>query len=473
MKKSRLISIVESELRSFSVLPGERLLLALSGGADSMALAMILYELKPRWGFELFAAHLNHGIRPHDQCLGDWNLIQNQCSSVFTCIYYESLESGYLRQRSRDQKKSLEEVARTCRFDFFYRCLDKCKARFLLLAHHRDDQEETMVMRFFQGSSPSGLKGISPKRGVILRPLLGVRKKDLIDFLDSLSIKYSFDSTNDDQSILRNHLRHHLVPEIKKVFPGMSRALSRITFFMSEMADFIEHEAGQRIIWQKISGGYQTSLEIWNRQPFLIKLQSLWALSSSMIRRSDQVKLPFDFFNPLKKIYPNSISRTLLKGYGVELKIEGDQLVFRPELVLNIKNGYFIKVYPGMELDVKGTVFKIYPNDSIISVKSSETKSFCCLDLEAHNQVILRSRKIGDKIELKNGRKSLKKLYNEWKIPETERWLIPILENSKGISAVLGKSFGYDDIFSLHYNERVNKQARYILKIFKDGVISK
>jgi tRNA(Ile)-lysidine synthase len=208
--------------------PGDRVGVAVSGGADSVALLRLLLEARAELGIVLSVVHFNHKIRgaaadADEQFVRDLALafdLEFHCDSGDTPAY------------AREHKLSLEAAARTLRYAFFDRLASGGALHRVATAHTRDDQAETVLMRFFRGSGTKGLSGIYPAVGGgiaprIVRPLLHVSRDELRAYLDQLGQAWREDQSNADVSFVRNRLRHEIMPVLRQLNPALDETLSQ------------------------------------------------------------------------------------------------------------------------------------------------------------------------------------------------------------------------------------------------------
>ncbi|HPF19873.1 MAG TPA: tRNA lysidine(34) synthetase TilS, partial [Syntrophomonas sp.] len=225
---------------------GNQVIAAVSGGPDSMALLHILMELRPVLGFHLVAAHVNHGLRP--EAALEQQFVEEQCQSWGITCYAKSIDvSGLARQA----KTSLEDAGRQARYGFFYELLQILQADVVATAHHQDDQAETVLLHLLRGAGMPGLRGILPRNGRLVRPLLSHSKHDLLAYLQDNQIAYCIDESNQDESFLRNRIRHQLIPLLQAEYnPQITENLSRLAEIIRAENDFL-----QQIVqgyWQKL-----------------------------------------------------------------------------------------------------------------------------------------------------------------------------------------------------------------------------
>lgn len=202
---------------------GKRLLIALSGGADSVALACLLAQFCEEYGISLCAAHLNHGIRGRE---ADDDAAY--CRALCSELHVELLEShADVPVLAAERGLGLESAAREARYSYLYAAKATCKADFIALAHHQDDQAETILMHLLRGTGPEGVTGMHRFSGVLFRPLLEVPKAELRRYLEERGTPWREDSTNAISDNPRNALRLHALPAIEQSYPGCAAAIAR------------------------------------------------------------------------------------------------------------------------------------------------------------------------------------------------------------------------------------------------------
>ena len=195
-------------------------MIALSGGSDSVALTLILRELAAHGGFSLAGlAHVNHRLRPtadRDEqfcrALADRFELPIAVSRIDVADYAAA------------EHLSIEEAARRARYALLHRCAADLEAGRIAIGHTRDDQAETFLLKLIRGAGLTGLGGIYPRRGALIRPLLDVPRADLRDYLTGLGESWMDDETNADLNNPRNRVRHRVIPELNAVYGGPTSA---------------------------------------------------------------------------------------------------------------------------------------------------------------------------------------------------------------------------------------------------------
>jgi tRNA(Ile)-lysidine synthase len=204
---------------------GDGVVVAVSGGPDSVALLAILKHLSEAYRLRLVVAHLNHGLRPGP---ADEEETFVQRFSERLGLICESTKRD-IAVISRLRKQSVEETAREERYRFLEEIRQQYRARKIALGHHARDQVETVLMNLLRGSGPEGLKGMRPVReDIYIRPLLGICREEIDEYLIKHNLPYLIDSSNADENYVRNRIRHQLVPELKAHYnPRLEENLCR------------------------------------------------------------------------------------------------------------------------------------------------------------------------------------------------------------------------------------------------------
>ena len=221
--------------------PGDRICAAVSGGADSVALLLLLHAANalPRngLGVGLSAVHIHHGLRGEESD-GDAAFVQALCLrlAVPLHVHHASVPDRVADSRAAGYSEGIEEAARALRYDFFASLIAQGHADSVLTAHTLDDQAETVLMKLLRGAWTEGLSGIypvvqitnDPRPGKILRPLLSVRRVELEDYLRAHHQPWRTDSSNADEAFTRNRIRHQLLPLLREYNPSLDQTLANL-----------------------------------------------------------------------------------------------------------------------------------------------------------------------------------------------------------------------------------------------------
>ncbi|MCK5192929.1 MAG: tRNA lysidine(34) synthetase TilS, partial [Desulfobulbaceae bacterium] len=236
---NKLLRTVEQTVTTYGMLkPKDSVVIGVSGGPDSVALLHVLLTLAPRFSLRLVVAHLNHCLRQSNSDK-DAAFVASLAKKCDLPCYIHKED---VRKYQLENKLSLEEAARRVRYTFLNSVAETNRFNKIALGHHFDDNAELVLMNIFRGSGPLGLSGIPPVReGKIIRPLLGLKRSELIDFLDENGLKFVADATNRDTRYLRNRIRHNLIPLLKTSYnPNIIETLNRLASIIRFEEEWIE-----------------------------------------------------------------------------------------------------------------------------------------------------------------------------------------------------------------------------------------
>jgi tRNA(Ile)-lysidine synthase len=212
---------------------GDRLLVAVSGGADSMVLIHLL--LQSHISFE--AAHVNYNLRGVES-VAEEKLVQQYCDSHKLILHVLRPDS---KKHAADKGISIQMAARELRYNWFRELCTERKLDLIATAHHADDQSETIMLKLIRGAGPSGLGGIRMHQGNLIRPLLSFEKSDLLKWAAEHNIPFLTDSSNLTSDYQRNFIRHEIIPLARKVNPGLNDTLSHFAEFMISHQQFLKY----------------------------------------------------------------------------------------------------------------------------------------------------------------------------------------------------------------------------------------
>ena len=240
MRLPSLVAAVDRALQAAGLsLHGRTIVVGLSGGADSVALVDALASLRRRRGFRLVAAHLDHGLRSGSR--DDAAFCAAFCATLDVPLRAATAD---VRARAARERGGLEQAARRERYAFLRAVRDEEGAAAILVAHTRDDQAETLLLRLLRGAGATGLAGMRPRAGDILRPLLDVSRADVLDHLRERGLAWREDPSTADPAHRRNRVRHELLPYLEARFnPEIRAALARTASLLADEAAHVRAEA--------------------------------------------------------------------------------------------------------------------------------------------------------------------------------------------------------------------------------------
>ncbi len=258
MPRSKAVSSLPETVGDFfkreGLDPEDGILVALSGGSDSVGLLLSCVD---RFGTQnLRAAHFDHGLRGGESD-GDREFCRDLCERLGVGF---STGSGDVAGEARIRKTGIEDAGRILRYDFLFANARAFGMRYVLTGHTADDQAETVLGHFIRGSKLGGLSGMpkSDSRG-LLRPFLSVRKREIVEFLKEKSQPYRNDSSNADPSFSRNRIRSLLIPEIEAMNSGFSRTMERFSEYARELDAHLENEVSEYLNAQERPGSFDVS----------------------------------------------------------------------------------------------------------------------------------------------------------------------------------------------------------------------
>lgn len=218
--------------------PGDSVLVAVSGGSDSVALIHILNTIAGEYPFQLAVAHLNHCLRAQES-ERDAEFVADLAGEFYLPCYLEKKDVAAFQ---RCRRLSPEEAARQVRYEFYDAVAAKNGFNKIALGHHADDNAELVLMNLLRGSGPLGLSGIAPVRNnKIVRPLIHLKRSEILDYISEKKITFVTDSSNTDPAFRRNKIRHYLIPELKKSYnPAIVDSLNRLGEIMQAEDQWID-----------------------------------------------------------------------------------------------------------------------------------------------------------------------------------------------------------------------------------------
>lgn len=432
---------------------GSTLVVGLSGGPDSTALLLSLCSYSEQFNFRILAAYINHGMRESAQLKNDDSFVRDLTDRLKIELFTLKIQPGEILDVSIEQGRSSEEVARSYRYRFFNEILERNINSYLLLGHNLDDQFETILMRFLQGSGITGLKGIPHKNQSILRPLINCRKKEILKYLSDKNQMFRIDPSNDENNYLRNNVRNRLLPLVEEIFPGYEKSLKIQEKRFTDLEDLINKEISL-LNCSYNDGSCSVLLDDYNSAHDQIRISLLFKMFDycydGLIKG---FRIRERFFQAVlsKKIEKN---RVYAKGHGIQIYSDKNSLIVAS--VNNIQSGYFFIINDSSLIIDNLFRLCIGANQKIRIEKSS------------NSPLIIRSFSDGDFIEISGKNLSIKEIFKKWNVKNTDKNIIPILVDSEGIIAVLGEFWGYKNIIR---NKKINIGEKFNILYLGIGTI--
>ena len=468
-------------LRHAMIKNGETVLVAVSGGADSLALLYGLHALHSQLNCQLHVAHLNHSLRLDADADADF-VQQHAAHLELPC----TLQTTDVSRLVKQWRLSVEAAARKARYQFYEEVSTQIGATKVALGHHQDDTAETVLMHLIRGSGSTGLKGITPIREFkFIRPLVGFTRQQIETFLASKGLVPRHDSTNTDTRYLRNRIRHELIPRLESDYnPNIRAGLSRTADVLGAESEYLDRVAQEALETCRV------------RDPDTVK--ALATLESIVL---DRAKF---------REFHIAVQRRVLRQSFFEMSGDTDDLYFThceamlsliegraPNAALALPNGLrFRRVYQCLifevntssrssftietehfayPLAVPGKTFIAALNTEIVAelgdIRSREVRTLpdgrfeAIFDYEKVKEAFpltVRNRRQGDRFQPygMRGTKKIKDFMIDTKVPRDERDRIPMLVCGDKVLWVVG--YTTSDPFKIHSGTRQYLYLRYV-----------
>lgn len=304
---------------------GDKLVVAVSGGPDSICMLHILNQLKTsKISFKMVVAHVNHKLRK--EALEDEQFVRSYCEKNGIEFYTKSID---VQKMANTNKIGTEEAGRIARYQFFDEVLEKTGSTKIAVAHNKNDKVETILMNTLRGSGMEGLKGIEPKRGNIIRPLIECERTEIEKYCEENQLNPRIDKTNFENIYHRNKIRNIVIPYIQKEFnPNIIKTLDRLSNIMALEDKYMENQTSkvyQEIVLEERQKEIIIDLKKFNLQETVIKsriiryiIKRLFGTTASIekIHIDDLIKLCGNNVGN-KYLMPNKNIKVLVKNHKV------------------------------------------------------------------------------------------------------------------------------------------------------------
>lgn len=407
--------IIENNLIS----KGDRIIIALSGGPDSVALLHILEKLREKYDLKLGACHINHLLRGED-AMKDEEFAKTLCNKLHINFYSHRED---IKAYSKKHNIGEEESGRRVRYDFFQKVLEENDYNKIALGHNLDDNVETFLFRLMRGTSLDGLNSIPLKRDNIIRPIMNEKKKDILSFLQKNNFDYTIDHSNFENIYTRNKIRLDLIPYIEKEFnPLFVDKISEMIEEIKETNSYFKEKLDGFIEEDKISIERILTLEKFLRKKLI-----------NMYLRRYEVEVSREKLDNIDELIvslgPKEINigkgYTFKKGYNyikVEKKTKKTSAKGKIALEINSKmmyNGYIIE-------------------SKLLEKLPSKKQGFYFDYDKLDKNIYIRTRKDGDKFVPfgMTNKKKLKNFFIDSKVEKDKREMIPLILTGEEILLV-------------------------------------
>ena len=397
-----MLSKLRAFVRQYDLIhPGDTVIAAVSGGADSIALLFALFLLREEWGIILEAAHFNHCLRG-EESNRDARFVADFCAHYGIPLH---MCSGNVVPG----EKGLEAAARDARYRFLRTLPGK-----VATAHTADDNAETVLMRLLRGTGLKGLGAIAPVSGNVIRPMLSVTRREVEAFLEEYALAHIEDSSNGEDAFLRNRIRHRIMPLLYEENPRIGENLSSMALNLRL----------DEACLSRLASGPMPGIEELKSLPDAIRRRYLERfLKENGVREPEESHL----LQAESLLFHWNPSASMNFPGGIVIAREYDRLI-RSDSRETLADYTLEEETYVQELDLWVTV------EEAVSLEQGED----VFTVQTRGPLRLRARRSGDAIALSGGTRSLKKLFIDRKIPVSRRCRIPVVEDDDGILGVYG-----------------------------------
>lgn len=413
----------------------EKVIVAFSGGCDSLALLVLGTRAIGRE--RVIPVYVNHRLRSEEELSNEIRLNHGNCRRLGLVLKVKELESGEVERLASERGGGVEDAARVLRYRILEEERVKEDASFILTAHHRQDQVETIIMRLSKGSPVTSLKGISAidKSRHLLRPLLNFSRRELEDYLKTNSFKWSTDSTNSDASFSRNNIRNEIIPKIQAIWPDYEDSILRLGEQASTLCEDCPEDIGSTV-----------NIDIFKGRTAIQRTTILFSMWNSVFTEKElPLSLVDRVLDAVSKAEDCSVGSN-----GALFSIYRGRLYLTDPSADEVFNIFNMEFSPERENRIElpdGIVFQCGMDH--------DSKDPLALRMDPSRfkgMVRIRFARVGDKIKLKDGAKMVLRLLQDMKIPAHLRCRVPVIEDEDGVCAVLGSLYGGRDRISAKFH---------------------
>lgn len=321
-----MIDKVKNTIKKYELIKkGEKIVVGVSGGPDSLTLLYILHDL----GYNLVVCHINHGLRKSAD--GDEKFVKDVCQKLKIPFYSKKIN---LKDKKELNGLSTEEAGRKARYDFFEQVLKSEKAKKIATAHNANDNAETVLLNMFRGSGTSGLKGILPIAGHIIRPLIECTRDEIEEYCKLNSLSPRIDETNKKTIYTRNKVRLELIPYLEEnINSNVVNNINRMSSIISEEENFINNmveESYQDILSESSNDEVVFSLKKYNNLDIVIRKRLvLKAIFNVLGNAKDIEKVHVD---DIVKMCENNVGgKYLTPNKHIKVSVVNKKIVFQKQ----------------------------------------------------------------------------------------------------------------------------------------------
>lgn len=443
---------------------GDKIIVAISGGPDSVSLLHALYRLKDEYNIDIYGAHLNHNFRGMDAQV-DAQYVSKLCDDLNILCFVKSMD---VPKYAKENSLSSEEAGRILRYDFFEEVAERVGASKIAVAHNKNDQAETVLMRLLRGTGLQGLTAIHLSRGKIIRPLLNVDRNSIEEYCKINKLSPKIDKTNLQSIYKRNKIRLELIPYLEENYnPNIIENLVNTADVLKCDFDFIEEESRdiyKELVYTESEKSLILPLEGIKKLHSALKSRVVRLAAEQLVGRQEVLEYKH-VQNVLELIEKGETGKRITLPLGLIAKIIYDNICFTTQeeesklfqYELPIEDRIYIK-----EIEGSFTV-NVLERSEITEISRDKYRK--CFDYDKVNNTLnVRNRREGDRFYPLGltGSKKLKDFFIDYKVQRDDRDKIPLICDRDEILWVVG--------FRISEKHKITDETTKILEvIFEKG----
>jgi tRNA(Ile)-lysidine synthetase-like protein len=423
-------------------LNGQHLLIACSGGVDSMALLFFLNKYQAYFGYKISCVHVDHMLRGAES-LTDLQFVEAYCQQIGIPFYSKSISIPHIYEQ---QGGNLQTICRQERYAFFSTIANEIEATYLVTAHHADDQMESVLMGLAKKRNLNALTGIHPKRTVedltIIRPFLSVTKIEIREYLEEQNVSWREDASNEKDAYARNYVRHHITPALQKLNPLVAENIVAISTQLAEDQQLLMELAYtkfSKVVTKTVGNNYQLKIDDLKDEPVSLQRRLILILLNYIYGDSHTIQT-YDLISSILNMCnaENGTAEIHLPNNFIALRTYST-LVIQPKAVEKPLEQTEITLNEWQQIGTNQVLVKPIEKDSIIQVEKASVYYFNAKEVKL--PLYARSHQQGERIQLAGmtQAKRISRLFIDDKIPKQERTSWPIIvSGDEEVVAVLG-----------------------------------
>ncbi len=414
-----LVDFVENTLRKQEMVqPGQTVAAALSGGRDSVCLLHVLLRLSVKLSFKLVAIHVHHGLRTEADA--DEAFCRQLCEDLNIEFLTKRVDTPV---RVKAVGESVEEAARNLRYAVFEELVKTGTVQRIALAHHQQDQAETVLLHLLRGSGLTGLCGMKAKRLPYIRPLLEVTAAEIDEYIKENDLPHVEDSSNQDTAYRRNHIRHQLLPLLQREYnPEIVKSLAHMAVRLQEEEEYLDRQTPE--VSEAISIHWLLQYPV-NLQKRILRK---WLRNHELVQDVQQVHI-----EQLLELAKGQTGRRISLPKGLTAQKSYDILIIHRTMPCPaLQQGF-----PSFQMEILTLEEAAKQWESPQQVPALPEEKWLSAD-ELESRPVWRTRKAGDYIVITGGHKKLKDFLIDEKVPREERDKLPLLADGSHVLWVFG-----------------------------------